>query len=136
MTTPASVTVTATACEPATIELAAITVDCADPGPTADFYQAAANGELVRREDDSAWVRMAGTLWIFRRVVDYRRPSWPSSTVPLQIHMEFYVDDIDAAEARLTALGATTAEYQSNREGGLLVMLDPAGHPFCICTRA
>jgi hypothetical protein len=120
---------------PATIELAAITVDCADPGPIADFYKAAADGELVRADADSAWVRIAGTLWIFRRVEDYQRPSWPSTEVPLQMHMEFYVDDIDVAERQLTGLGATTANYQSNREGGLLVMLDPAGHPLCIMTR-
>jgi len=119
----------------ATIELAAITVDCEDPGPMAAFYQAAADGEFVREDADSAWVKIAGTLWIFRRVENYVASSWPSHDVPLQIHMEFYVDDIDAAEEKLTGFGATTAEYQPGRAGGLVVMLDPAGHPFCICSR-
>lgn len=120
----------------ATVELAAITVDCPDPAPIAAFYQAAAGGETVRSENDSAWVRIAGTLWIFRRVENYQPPTWPSADVPLQIHMEFYVDDLSVAEHELIGFGATTAEYQSNRASGLLVMLDPAGHPFCICKRS
>lgn len=120
---------------PATIELAAITVDCADPAPMANFYIAAADGELVREDADSAWVKIAGTLWIFRRVEDYVAPSWPSRAVPQQMHVEYCVDDIVAAEEKLTAFGATTAEYQPNRAGGLVVMLDPAGHPFCIGSR-
>ncbi|WP_328459462.1 VOC family protein [Streptomyces sp. NBC_00448] len=117
---------------PATVELAAITVDCQDPGPIAAFYQAATGGESVRSGADSARVKIAGILWIFRRVEDYRPPTWPSARVPLQMHLEFSVDDLTAAEEELIGLGATTAEYPSDRAAGLLVMLDPAGHPFCI----
>lgn len=50
--------------------------------------------------------------------------------------MEFSVDDLTAAEEELIGLGATAAEYPSNRAAGLLVMLDPAGHPFCISERS
>jgi hypothetical protein len=33
----------------------------------------------------------------------------------------------------LFAAGARLAEYQGRED--LRVMLDPAGHPFCLCTR-
>ncbi|MER5635687.1 VOC family protein [Kitasatospora sp. NPDC002227] len=118
------------------IELAALTVDCADPGSLAEFYAAATGGELLRSDADSAWLGVAGAVWIFRRADGYQPPSWPSPEVPLQMHMEFYVEDVDAAEAELVALGATTAPEQADRARGLVVMLDPAGRPFCICARS
>jgi hypothetical protein len=119
----------------ATITLAAITVDCPDPAALAAFYQAAAGAEAVRGDADSAWARMAGTLWIFRKVADFRAPTWPSSEVPMQVHMEFSVDELEPAAERLRELGATVPEHQPGRAGGLLVLLDPAGHPFCIGAR-
>lgn len=53
----------------------------------------------------------------------------------MQIHFDFYADDLDEAEALLRRHGATTPEFQPHRGDGLVVMLDPAGHPFCIGTR-
>jgi len=32
----------------------------------------------------------------------------------------------------LVDLGATVPEFQPHREHNLVVLLDPAGHPFCI----
>ena len=48
---------------------------------------------------------------------------------------DFWVDDLDRAERALQDLGAVAAEAQPHRDVGLLTMLDPAGHPFCIGTR-
>jgi len=118
-----------------TLRLAAITVDCADPGALAAFYCAAAGAELTHEDDDSAWVTMDGTTWIYRKVDDYRAPTWPSSEVPLQVHLEFYVDDVAQAEKSLHGYGATTIEPQPNPDSRGLVMLDPAGRPFCIGVR-
>ncbi|MHA6761944.1 VOC family protein [Streptacidiphilus sp. PAMC 29251] len=118
------------------VELACVVIDCQDPARMASFYQAASGGEITRTDEDSAWVAMAGTTWIFRQVEGYQPPTWPSSEVPLQMHLDFYVDDLDTAEKQLQAHGATTPEHQPNdRALGLIVMLDPAGHPFCIATR-
>ena len=102
----------------------------------AGFYRDAAGGEITHADDESAWVGLGGTTWVFRRIEDYRAPTWPSSEVPVQVHMDFSVDDLDAAEQQLHALGATTPEYQPHdRALGLVVLLDPAGHPFCIAQR-
>jgi hypothetical protein len=119
----------------ADMQLAAITVDCADPGALAAFYCAAAGAELTHEDEDSAWVVMAGVTWIYRMVDDYRAPTWPSSEVPLQVHLEFYVDDLVQAEKVLHGYGATSVSPQPNPGRGLIVMLDPAGRPFCIATR-
>jgi hypothetical protein len=53
----------------------------------------------------------------------------------MQAHLDFYVDAIAQAERELRQHGATTPEHQPHRDDGLLVMLDPAGHPFCIARR-
>jgi hypothetical protein len=50
------------------------------------------------------------------------------------IHFEIRVDDVGAAVARAIALGAREAPQQpADRNANTLrVMLDPAGHPFCL----
>ena len=42
-------------------------------------------------------------------------------------------EDLDAAETAVMELGATKAEHQPGET--FRVFLDPAGHPFCICTK-
>jgi hypothetical protein len=117
------------------VDLAAIIVDCREAEPVAEFYRAACGGEIIRTDRDSAWLTVQGVTVIFREVEGYQPPTWPSSDVPMQIHLDFYVDDLDEAQNHLRRHGATTPEYQLHRENGLVVMLDPAGHPFCIGTR-
>jgi len=38
---------------PATIEPAAVIIDCQDPAPVAAFYQAAGGGEITRTDEDA-----------------------------------------------------------------------------------
>lgn len=47
------------------------------------------------------------------------------------MHLDVIVDDLDAAEAAVTALGATKPEYQPGTS--FRVFLDPADQPFCLC---
>src|SRR5437764_7470108 len=49
------------------LDLAAIIIDCADPRPVAEFYVAAADGEVVRDDPDGVWIRFGGNNVIFRR---------------------------------------------------------------------
>jgi hypothetical protein len=120
---------------PATIELAAVTVDCQDEAILAAFYQAAGGGEIISDGPARGGVTLGAMTLLPRRVEGYRAPTWPSPEVPVQIHFEFWIDDLPEAEARLQELGATTSEHQPHGDPGMLVMLDPAGHPFCIGTR-
>jgi Glyoxalase-like domain len=47
------------------------------------------------------------------------------------MHFDFQVGDLDSAVADAVALGATLATEQ--RQENVRVLLDPAGHPFCLC---
>jgi hypothetical protein len=47
------------------------------------------------------------------------------------MHFDFQVGDLDSAAAEAVALGATVAEHQPQEN--VRVLLDPAGHPFCLC---
>ena len=67
----------------------------------------------------------------FQRIDDWVAPTWPGGAHPQQLHLDFSVGDIDAAEPGVLALGARRHEHQPSQDGGFRVYLDPAGHPFC-----
>jgi hypothetical protein len=67
----------------------------------------------------------------FQQVEDYTRPEWPTQQVPQQMHLDVFVDDLDAVEEAVLALGATKHAHQPGTS--FRVFLDPAGHPFCLC---
>ena len=115
------------------VELTAVTLDCRDLEPMIRFYAGAFDAEVSHSDETGAWIHVhGGPLVLIRCLDDFRSPTWPEPNVPMQVHLELSVDDVEEAEARLQALGATTPHYQPHREQGNVVMLDPAGHPFCI----
>lgn len=118
------------------LRLTAITFDCADPEALAAFYRHATGwAPHPKSNGDFAGLTRDDGLFIgFQRVEGYRPPNWPEQDVPQQIHLDFDVDDLDAAEARLVDLGAIKPAHQPN-EPRSRVLIDPAGHPFCV-TRA
>ena len=113
--------------------VAAVVVDCREAASLAAFYQSVFGGAITRTDEDSAWLRVGDLTVICRAVDGCQPPTWPASTVPMQVHLDLWVDDLDQAEAQLHLLGATTADPQPPGPGGLIVMHDPAGHLFCIC---
>lgn len=78
-----------------------------------------------------SWPGSAGLR--FNRLADYRRPTWPDLSQEKQAHIELEVDDLDAAQAWLLARGAIEPTVQPEPDRWR-VLLDPAGHPFCITT--
>ena len=110
----------------------ALTIDCPDAEVEErlrQFYAQALGGEVV-----SGSVRARGWLLIFEVITDYKPPTWPLGETPKQMHFEWMVEDLESAVGTLQSLGATLADFQGPEEGGLRVMLDPAGHPFCVAT--
>ena len=108
-------------------------IDCPDPGALAAFY-AALLGGTTAVDDDGGWVALdqGGRAGMdFQRVEDYRAPAWPGQESPQQLHIDVDVDDLDAAEKAVLALGATKPPHQPGTT--FRVFLDPAGHPFCLC---
>jgi catechol 2,3-dioxygenase-like lactoylglutathione lyase family enzyme len=102
----------------------------------ADFYCRLLGWEVYYRDVDFVAVRPSdgGVGLSFQQLADYHSPVWPEQPGSPQkmVHLDFSVDDLDAAVAHALACGARLAEYQGRDD--LRVMLDPAGHPFCLCT--
>lgn len=99
---------------PPQMKLTAITLDCADPQKLAAFHRQATGLELHPESngDFAGLTREDGLCIGFQRVEDYQAPHWPGQTVPQQVHLDFEVDDLDEAEARLLELGATRPGHQ------------------------
>lgn len=109
-----------------------LVLDCPDPAALAAFYAALLDWTV--QPDDGGWIDVRsedGRCLSFQQVEGYVAPTWPSQDVPQQMHLDVVVDDHDEAEAATLALGATTAEHQPGTT--FRVLLDPAGHPFCLC---
>ena len=51
----------------------------------------------------------------------------------MMLHLDIEVEDLEAAGAYATGLGAALAEFQPQED--VRVYLDPAGHPFCFWIR-
>jgi catechol 2,3-dioxygenase-like lactoylglutathione lyase family enzyme len=66
----------------------------------------------------------------------YQRPVWPGAagTQGMQVHLDIWVDDLAAGVAWALECGAAEPEHQpeDRDRGKLRIMLDPAGHPFCL----
>ncbi|MGC7193868.1 VOC family protein [Mycobacteroides abscessus subsp. abscessus] len=114
-----------------TARLGAISIDCADPAALAQFYRQVLDLEVLFESEQFVALKGAAVLLTFQRVADHQPPQWPDGSVPKQLHLELAASDLDAEEARILGLGATKAEVQPN-PSGWRVLVDPAGHPFCI----
>ncbi|HVA53453.1 MAG TPA: VOC family protein [Acidimicrobiales bacterium] len=116
-----------------TIKLGSVSLDCADPKALASFWADLLGGAIAYTSDDFVAVRL-DQLWLSTvRVGDYQAPDWPDGSPPQQIHLDLAVDDLDEAELRALSLGARKTEHQPSPDT-FRVMLDPAGHPFCLTT--
>jgi hypothetical protein len=108
-----------------------IVIDCPDPGALATFYGAMLDWKVAISSDWADVRSDDGQCISFQQVEDYSSPRWPTQGAPQQMHVDVRVDDLDAAEAAVIELGATKHENQPGTT--FRVLLDPAGHPFCLC---
>jgi hypothetical protein len=113
--------------------LAAVSLDSSDPVGLATFYRQLLDLEVFRESEDFVALKGAGILITTQRVEAHRAPSWPGGPAPKQLHLELAVSDLEEAEAQALAIGATKSDTQPNPDHWR-VLLDPAGHPFCIST--
>lgn len=128
-------TVTTDTTQQPAIRYAAVTFDCPDPAELSRFYGAALGLPVTYAGEDFTLLGGEGGApgLGFSRLSGYRRPSWPDPAQEKRAHLELGVADLDAAQTRLLALGATEPPVQPDPERWR-VLLDPAGHPFCIST--
>jgi catechol 2,3-dioxygenase-like lactoylglutathione lyase family enzyme len=112
----------------------------------AAFYGRVFGWQVTARDDDAS--RLGGSGWILLSGPDggptlsfqaepwYEPPTWPEERGALtkMMHLEVVVDDLDSAVARVVDAGGRLAPHQPEGRDDLRVVLDPAGHPFCLCT--
>jgi catechol 2,3-dioxygenase-like lactoylglutathione lyase family enzyme len=116
------------------MRLSTVVLDAPDPTELADFYRRLLGWPVQFAEPD--WVKLeapdGGTALSFQTESAYVRPTWPAGPGDQQmmLHLDIQVDDLDAAVAHAVAEGAAVAEFQPQEH--VRVMLDPAGHPFCL----
>jgi len=118
-------------------------LDAADAVALARFYERLLGWKMVEVEGprpgyppEDGWAKIRspeGDLKIeFQWEQHYVRPTWPA--VPgeqlMMMHLDIGAESLEAGVAWAVELGATVAEHQPQED--VKVMLDPAGHPFCL----
>jgi Glyoxalase-like domain len=114
------------------IKLAPVTVDCPNAAELAAFYAAITEGAVTFADEGWAEVEGPNGCMDFQTAPGHIPPAWPDPASSMQIHLDFIVDDLDAAEALVMTAGATKYDFQPNAH--CRVYADPAGHPFCLST--
>ena len=123
----------------AQIRWTTITIDCVDAETLARFYADLLGWEITAR-DGAGWRQLrdpAGGVGLnIQAETAYERPTWPEQPGhhAKMMHFEIMVDDLEAAVQRVVECGGSEAPHQpADRDPSRLrVMLDPAGHPFCL----
>lgn len=77
-----------------------------------------------------------GQRLAFQATEHLPRPTWPSTEVHQQLHLDFTVGDtstLDHHRARALELGAREiVDKRTDPDEPIVIFADPAGHPFCI----
>jgi catechol 2,3-dioxygenase-like lactoylglutathione lyase family enzyme len=126
-------------------------IDTTDARGLAEFYRELLGlryrpGDEIPAEeatDDSDWLVLVDAdgnrTLAFQEVERLTPTTWPSHDVPMQMHLDLTVADVDELEhhrSRAESLGATLLLDRTGEvDEPLYVLADPSGHPFCILVR-
>lgn len=109
-----------------------------EPRKLAGFYSALLGWPI--RTDEPEWVTLrpddGGAGLSFQLETGHVPPVWPPApdAQQMQLHLDIEVDNVTRATEAAVEAGATVAEFQPQDD--VRVCFDPAGHPFCLWTRA
>lgn len=109
-------------------------LDAPDAVALARFYARLLGWKVAKEEP--GWAAVAppdGVAYLgFQTSPEYVPPVWPPAEgrQQMMMHLDIEVDDLDVAVADALEAGATLAGHQPQED--VRVMLDPAGHPFCL----
>jgi catechol 2,3-dioxygenase-like lactoylglutathione lyase family enzyme len=109
-------------------------LEAPDARALAEFYAGLLGWTIAKTEPGWAAVSPpSGVAYLgFQTSPEYVPPVWPAvdGAQQMMMHLDIEVDDLDAAVADAIAAGATLAGHQPQDD--VRVLLDPAGHPFCL----
>jgi catechol 2,3-dioxygenase-like lactoylglutathione lyase family enzyme len=127
------------------LDVAALTISAPDPRELAGFYARLLGWPVAVEEPpqpgsapEDSWVQLRppagaiGPRLNFEYERHYTRPVWPSEAGQQHttVHLDITVGSLETAVAWAEEAGAVLAAYQPQDD--VRVMLDPAGHPFCL----
>ena len=105
-----------------------------DPAGLAQFYAGLVGGDVDERDADFVTLHLGNstTYLAFQLEREHTPPLWPCGPgdQQMQVHLDFGVTSVAEAVEEAVALGARLADFQPQDD--VRVMLDPAGHPFCL----
>jgi hypothetical protein len=109
--------------------VAAVSLDCEDHRELASFYARLLGGSVRWVTNTAAAVSVGSYDLVAQRVSPYSRPTWPGTSI---VHLDLTCEpaELPAFRRHAEQCGAVMAPYQP--DGRWVVMLDPAGHPFCL----
>ncbi|MDQ0989475.1 VOC family protein [Streptomyces sp. V3I7] len=111
-----------------------VVLEAPDPQALARFYSELLGWEITKEDADGAAIAPPeGVAYIaFQLSEGYVPPVWPAQhgAQRITMHLDFEVVDLESAVAHALELGARQADCQP--QGNVRVMLDLAGHPFCL----
>jgi predicted enzyme related to lactoylglutathione lyase len=112
-----------------------VALDAPDGRALAHFYAELLGWQIFGDDEREAAVapsKDAGYNLAFQTEDHYVRPVWPAAAgePQMSMHLDIQVDDLEEAVAHAVKVGADLAAYQPQET--VRVMLDPAGHPFCL----
>lgn len=113
-----------------------VVVDAPDVAVLARFYSELRGWAIWHEDENDAALDLGeGVAYLsIQRNPDYVRPVWPGEAggPQMMLHLDFEVTDLEAEVARAVHLGAELPDHQPQEN--VRVLLDPAGHPFCLYT--
>jgi len=111
-----------------------VVLEARDGVALASFYASLLGWPIAKQDHDGAAIAVPSTssYLAFQSSPDYVPPVWPAADgrQQMMMHIDVAVGDLAAALVDAVELGATVAEYQPQED--VRVLLDPAGHPFCL----
>ena len=113
-------------------------LDAPDVPALTQFYERLLGWEVEVQED--GWSRLrpvdGSTKIEIQFEPNFAPPVWPQAPGDqgMQLHLDIWVEDVTAGVAWAVGCGAREAATQPHGRdpARLRVMLDPAGHPFCL----
>lgn len=116
-----------------------VCIDCADADLLAAFYSQLFGWEITAN-DGHGWAQLrepdGGVGLNIQAEPWYQPPTWPEAadTQHKMMHFEVEVDDLETAIDAVVGAGGNIATRQPDDRdpSRIRVMLDPAGHPFCL----
>lgn len=125
------------------IKFMGVVLDCKQPSKLAEFYADLLGGKATDEMEYFSTVAIPGQSCTISCQLDedYTPPVWPGSQgEQLQMaHLDFAVEDLEASVSYALSLGATKPSVQYWQPGWgpqWVTLLDPEGHPFCLCDTA